>query len=112
MKLRCFIAMASGQNDIGRLYTSQIAPALRHQQVTPVLIEKLEHNDDIDDRIISELRASDFAIVDLTYARPSVYFEAGFAQRAVPVIYTCVPIISDTELMDNRKTIVSTSISR
>lgn len=50
---------------------------------------RLEHNDDIDDRIIREIRACDFAIADLTYARPSVYFEAGYAQREVPVVYTC-----------------------
>jgi hypothetical protein len=34
------------------------------------------------------LISADFAVCDLTFARPSVYFEAGFAQRAVPVIYT------------------------
>jgi hypothetical protein len=34
------------------------------------------------------LRRSDFCIADLTYARPSVYFEAGFAERSVQVIYT------------------------
>src|SRR5215472_9716952 len=46
---------------------------------------RLEHNDDIDKRIMKEIKACDFAIADLTYARPSVYFEAGFAQRSVPV---------------------------
>lgn len=89
MRLRCFIAMASGKIDTDKLYKGQIKPALRRHQVTPVLVEQQEHNDDIDDRIISELRTCDFAIADLTYSRPSVYFEAGFAQRAVPVIYTC-----------------------
>jgi hypothetical protein len=46
------------------------------------------HNDDIDDRIITEISQADFLIAVLTYARPSVYFEAGYAQRAIPVIYT------------------------
>jgi hypothetical protein len=89
MRLRCFIAMASGKNDTNRLYKDQIKPALKRHHVTPDFIEQQEHNDDIDDRIISRLKTCDFAIADLTYARPSVYFEAGFAQREVPVVYTC-----------------------
>src|ERR1043165_4597510 len=89
MRLRCFIAIASGKVDTDNLYRDHIRPALLRHQVTPVLIEQQEQNDDIDDRIISELEICNFAIADLTYARPSVYFEAGYAQREVPVIYTC-----------------------
>jgi hypothetical protein len=57
--------------------------------VRPIRIDRVEHNDDIDDRIIQELERASFAIADLTYARPSVYFEAGYAQRRIPVVYTC-----------------------
>jgi hypothetical protein len=45
--------------------------------------------EDINNKIIAELNKSDVAIADLTYARPSVYFEAGYAQRSAPVVYTC-----------------------
>jgi hypothetical protein len=34
------------------------------------------------------LKESDIVLADLTYARPSVYYEAGFAERFSPVIYT------------------------
>jgi nucleoside 2-deoxyribosyltransferase len=51
-------------------------------------VDRIEHNDDIDDRIIAEIEKADLVITDLTYARPSVYFEAGYAQRAIPVVYT------------------------
>ena len=52
-------------------------------------VDRIEHNDDIDDKIISEIQLADFVIADLTYARPSVYYEAGYAQgRPVPVVYT------------------------
>lgn len=88
MRLRCFIAMAFGREDTDKVYDDLIAPTLRNKGVTPVRIDRIEHIDDIDDRIISEIEACDFAVADLTYARPSVYFEAGFAQRKVPVIYT------------------------
>jgi len=77
------------REDTDRVYDDIIAPILREKQVTPVRIDRIEHNDDINVRIIHELQQCDFAIADLTYARPSVYFEAGFAQRNVPVIYTC-----------------------
>lgn len=55
----------------------------------PVRVDREEHNDDIDDKIIQELEEASLVIADLTYARPSVYFEAGYAQRKIPVIYTC-----------------------
>jgi hypothetical protein len=45
--------------------------------------------EDINNKIIAELNKCDVALADLTYARPSVYFEAGYAQRKVPVVYTC-----------------------
>jgi nucleoside 2-deoxyribosyltransferase len=62
---------------------------LRQHDIVPIRVDRIEHNDDIDKRILAELYSCDLALADLTYARPSVYFEAGFAQRKVPVIYTC-----------------------
>lgn len=89
MPLRCFVAMALGREDTDDVYDKLIVPALREKGVTPVRVDRIEHNEDIDDRIIRELEQCDLALGDLTYARPSVYFEAGYAQRKVPVIYTC-----------------------
>lgn len=89
MTLTCFIAMAFEREDTDLLYMSVLKPTLKRLNINAVRIDKLEHNDDIDDRIIEELNKCNFAIADLTYARPSVYFEAGYAQCKVPVIYTC-----------------------
>ena len=39
---------------------------------------------------MNQIRQCRFMICDLSYARPSVYFEAGFAfGRGVKIIYTC-----------------------
>jgi nucleoside 2-deoxyribosyltransferase len=86
--IRCFVAMAVGRADTDRIYDKHILPTLRAAGIKAVFMGRLEHNDDIDKRIIREIEQCDFAIADLTYARPSVYFEAGYAQRKVPVIYT------------------------
>ena len=85
---RCFIAMAFEPQDVNSLYERQIRPLLRRLAITPVIINRRESNEDLNLQIIAHLRDSDFCITDLTYARPSVYFEAGFAQRASEVIYT------------------------
>lgn len=89
LALRCFVAMALGRPDMDKVYDKLVKTVLRGKKVVPIRIDRLEHNDDIDDRIIQEIEQADFLIADLTYARPSVYFEAGYAQRSVPVIYTC-----------------------
>jgi hypothetical protein len=89
MTLRCFVAMAFGRKDTDQVYDKVIDRVLRKYDIIPVRVDRIEHNDDIDKRIQVELYSCDLALADLTYARPSVYFEAGFAQRKVPVIYTC-----------------------
>jgi hypothetical protein len=88
-RLRCFVAMAFERKDTDRVYDRFIAPVLRGMHVTPVRVDRIEHLEDINNKIVVELERCDFAVADLTYARPSVYFEAGFAQRLVPVVYTC-----------------------
>lgn len=56
----------------------------------PLLIDEKEHNNDIHDEILSEIRKSHFVVADFTLQRPNVYFEAGFAEAlGLPVIYTC-----------------------
>ncbi len=67
---------------------SRILPVLKRNDVIPIIINRRESNDDINIQIIEQLKSANFCITDLTYARPSVYYEAGYAQRAIPVIYT------------------------
>src|SRR5439155_13901898 len=86
-KLRCFVAMGFGWEDTDKLYASFV----RRQKDRLIIrrVDRINHNNDIDDQILNELREADFVLCDLTYARPSVYFEAGYAQgRPIPVIYT------------------------
>ena len=85
--LRYFVAMAFGRNDTDAIY-AVIGRTLKPLGVTLRRVDRIEHNENIDAKIITELEAADLVIADLTYARPSVYFEAGYAQRAIPVVYT------------------------
>ncbi len=39
----------------------------------------VEHNDDINDRVLAEIRSARFTVADFTGNRPGVYLEAGFA---------------------------------
>jgi hypothetical protein len=86
--MKCFVAMAFGSGDTDALFSSVIQPVLKAKNVEARRVDRIEHNDDIDDRIVAEIAAADFVLADLTYARPSVYYEAGFAERMLPVIYT------------------------
>jgi hypothetical protein len=84
----CFIAMAFDHDDTDQVYEELILPILKRSGVIPIIINRRQSNDDLNVQIIEQLEQADFCIADLTYTRPSVYFEAGFAQRSIPVIYT------------------------
>jgi hypothetical protein len=86
--LKCFIASAFGREDVDCVYDDAVLPVLKRLSMTPLRVDRVEHNDDIDEKITELITTSDLAIVDLTYARPSAYYEAGYAAGlGKPVVY-------------------------
>jgi DNA-binding PadR family transcriptional regulator len=75
-------------------YSEGIELAVNATGYKAIRIDKKEHNNKIDDEILSEIRRSRFLIADFTCepknVRGGVYYEAGFAQGlGIPVIWTC-----------------------
>jgi nucleoside 2-deoxyribosyltransferase len=79
-RIICFIACAFGKDDIDNLYENAISVALDNLKIKQLRIDKVNHNENIDLKIIELIKKADFGIADLTYARPSVYFEAGYLE--------------------------------
>ncbi len=93
-RLRCFVAMAIQDNpraDTNVLHFRVLKRLLKEQlDINAIRIDELHHNENIDARLLREIDQSNLVIADLTYERPSVYFEAGYALgQKVPVVYTC-----------------------
>ena len=67
-----------------------IEAGIRSAGYNPRRIDQKEHNNDITDEIIAEIRKSKFLVADLTGHRNGVYFEAGFAKGlGLDVIWLC-----------------------
>jgi nucleoside 2-deoxyribosyltransferase len=77
-RLKCFIACAFGQEDVDNIYSKTILPVLKENRIIPLRVDKINHNKNIDQKIVELIKSADFCIADLTYARPSVYYEAGY----------------------------------
>jgi nucleoside 2-deoxyribosyltransferase len=91
---RAFVAMSFAR-ELDPVYEVGIAPALVGAGWTPVRLDRLEHNDRIDDRIVAEIKRAGMMVADFTGNRPGVYFEAGLAAGlGLPVIWT----VRDTDL--------------
>ncbi len=77
-QISCFIASAFGYPDIDAIYDNAITNVLSDLNINTHRVDREIHNDDIDDKIIELMNTCDICIADLSYARPSVYYEAGY----------------------------------
>jgi hypothetical protein len=75
---RAFVAMWFA-DEMKPVYQEAIAPAIEAAGYEPRQVSFLEYNDDINDRILAEIRGARFTVADFTGNRPGVYLEAGFA---------------------------------
>jgi nucleoside 2-deoxyribosyltransferase len=72
------VACAFGKDDVDEIYKNAVLPVLKSMKIKLYRVDLIEHNDDIDDKIIELILKCDICIADLTYSRPSVYYEAGY----------------------------------
>jgi hypothetical protein len=85
-----FVASAFGQTELERLYERELVPACATLGLTPVRVDLTEPRQTITARILEGIRDCRIMIADLTYARPSVYFEVGVAHGlGIPLVLTC-----------------------
>jgi hypothetical protein len=85
-----FVAM-SFDPSLTEAYAQGIRPAIEDDcKLTAIRVDLIEHNEKICDRIVAEIKKSQFMVADFTLHRAGVYFEAGFAMGlGRPVIWTC-----------------------
>jgi hypothetical protein len=75
---QCFVAMWFSE-ETRAAYERGIEPAILEAGFKAIRIDRKEHNNEIPDEIIAEIRNSEFMVADFTGQRPGVYYEAGFA---------------------------------
>ena len=86
---QCFVAMWFSE-ETRAAYEVGIKPAIVKAGCWPIRIDQKEHNNEIPDEIIAEIRNSQFMVADFTGQRLGVYYEAGFAMGlGRKVIWCC-----------------------
>jgi hypothetical protein len=87
---RGFIAMTFSPADVRDVLRPALVRGVSDAGYEPIVVDALEHNEKICDRIVAEIRRSRFVVADFTMHKQNVYFEAGFALGlGLPVIWTC-----------------------
>lgn len=75
---QAFVAM-SFHSELDQAWKIGIKPAIERAGFQAYRVDASPHIEQIDMKIISEIKNSRFVIADVTQQRPGVYFEAGFA---------------------------------
>ena len=98
-------------DDMLEIFENTIKTVITDCGYKAVIISMKEHNDNINDQIIAEIRKSKFIIADFTGNRGGVYFESGFAMGlGKQVIWTCrrdhfnsliSTVVDGTDIKDN-----------
>lgn len=85
-----FIACAFGYEEIDFLYEADLSKACNSHGYTPVRVDQTEPSKTITEAILRGISSSACILADLTYARPSVYFEVGLGHGlGIPIVLTC-----------------------
>lgn len=85
-----FFAGAFDHEDVDLLFANEIEPACAELGYAAYRVDAREPFQGITSAILSGVRDAACVIADLTYARPSVYFEAGFAHGlGIGLLLTC-----------------------
>ena len=90
---QAFVAMWF-DNSLTDAYENGIELGIIDAGFKPLILNRKDHINKIEDEVIAEIRKSKFLVADFTHgndgARGSVYYEAGFAHGlGIPVIFTC-----------------------
>jgi nucleoside 2-deoxyribosyltransferase len=100
---QAFVAMWFNK-ELEDVWEDGFKSALAETGYTPIRIDRTEHNEKVDDRIIAEIRKSSLLVADFTGQRGGVYFEAGFAMGlGTPIIWTCRDTDIDSLHFDTRQ---------
>lgn len=84
-----FVAM-NFDKEFNGCYENAIKRAIEETHYKPYRIDREEHVDRVDDKILSEIKRSKFIIAEFTGQKHGVYFEAGYALGlGIPVVWTC-----------------------
>jgi nucleoside 2-deoxyribosyltransferase len=98
-----FVAMSFAP-ELNDAFDNGIYIAVDEAKYKTIRVDREQHNDKIDDKIISEIRRSSLLVADVTMHRQGVYFEAGFAMGlGIPVIWTCRDTDIDEAHFDTRQ---------
>jgi hypothetical protein len=85
---RCFVAMWFS-DETRAAYERGIEPAVSDAGFKPIRIDRKEHNNEIPDEIIAEIRNPEFMVADFTGQRAGVYYEVGFAMGLGRKVIRC-----------------------